>query len=52
MNIFIQRALQKAEDAKLKTENSELADALVELAELLATQEDAIVELAEITEGE
>ena len=52
MNIHTQAALLRAENAKLQTKNKELEDAIVELAGLIATQEDALVELAEITEGE
>ena len=52
MNIYIQAALLRAENARLQAKNKEQEDALVELAALIAAQEDALVELAGIMEGE
>ena len=41
----------KAENEQLRQENEDTQAALVELAEMAAAQDDALVELAEMIEG-
>ena len=41
----------KAENEQLKQDNEDAQAALVELAEMAAAQDDALVELAEMIEG-